>query len=94
MKMKKYLLAAIWILSSSLIETKQHFWIGSYNMIDEKANINWYGSRVIKANTINDAKRLFNNFIKTDKDLSKCEFIKLPNVGYVVEELKEENILK
>lgn len=94
MKKIKYLLVAIWILSSSLIETKQRFWIGSYNMIDKKSHINWYGARVIKANTLNDAKRIFNNFIKTDAELSKSEFSKPIKEAYILEEIKEENILK
>lgn len=94
MRFRNYLLVAIWVLSSSLIETKQRFWIGTFNMIDAKANTNWYGSKVIKANTLSDAKRLFNNFIKTEPDLSKSEFVKPPNVGYTVYEIIEEDILK
>lgn len=82
----------IFIISTSFIEVKQRMWIGYYSM--NGGGINWYGAKIIKANSLNEAKALLNTYIKTDKDLSKSTFVPAPSIGYYVREFFEEEILK
>lgn len=92
MKYLKIICLLIFVINTSFYEALPRMWIGYYRMADVKTN--WYGAKIIIAPTLNEAKRKFNTYIKTDSVLSKCTFIGAPSIGYKVDEFFEEDILK